>query len=89
MDLIPLTLTIVTPESIPEKRGIHATTAPYGSVLAIRFDAVAVAAIDEARVLIDPSMSRSLFIKLAAHRAADALLQHIKQLKEKASGNTD
>lgn len=76
MDEIPLRVTVVTPANIPDLRGRHATTLPHGMTLSFRIPEDGLADVDRARKLIDPMMSRALFIRLCAMRIAREICQH-------------
>ena len=90
MERIPLRIQVTVPENIPELRGRHATSAPFGSVITIRMTADAMQVTDDARRLIDPDMSRGLFMRQAIERVAIAINQHyheyVKQQQEKMHG---
>lgn len=76
MEEVPLRVSIVVPSNIPELRGRHATTPPHGCMTTFRAPWEVVDEIDRARKLIDPSMSRGLFVRLAAQRVAEAINRH-------------
>ena len=84
MDLIPLTVLVTVPVNIPELRGRHATTPPHGVVTSIRIQQSAIDEIDLATNRINPSMSRSLFIRLAVTSMAQAINAHYDELRRRS-----
>lgn len=81
MDPVPLTVTIPIP-SIDERRGVYATTGKNGVVTTVRAPRTSIATIDEAIQLIDPSMSRGMFMTLAAQYVAREVIKHNKAYLE-------
>jgi hypothetical protein len=76
MDRIPLTIRVTVPENIPELRGRHSTSKPFGTIVTVRTTERDMELIDKARDIIDPTMSRGLFIRQAVVRVAIALIKH-------------
>jgi hypothetical protein len=76
MDDVPLHVTILIPSSVARLRGRFSTTFPYGALMSVRLPHAAIEAIDRARKLADPDLSRSLFIRMAAVRMAEAIIEH-------------
>lgn len=76
MDEIPIQVTVLIPSSVANLKGRFGTTFPYGAMTSFRLPHAAIEAIDSARKLADPSLSRSLFIRMAAIRVAEAIIAH-------------
>jgi hypothetical protein len=85
---MPLRVCVVVPSNVPEQRGRYATSFPHGHLVSIRMPAQAVDAIDAARKLLDPSLSRAMFIRIAATRVAEAINQpQSEDLDNGSTGN--
>ena len=84
MELIPRTVRVTVPVNIPELRGRHATTPPHGVVTSFRCPVDTLAEIDAAIRNVDPTMSRGLFMRLAALHVAQAINQHVADVKKSA-----
>ena len=89
MDLIPKTVVVTVPVNIPELRGRHATTPPYGAVTSFRAPTETLIAIDAAIAKIDPSMSRGLFMRLAVTGVANAINTYFDNMRQQAKELTD
>lgn len=76
MEELPLRVTIIIPTDAPELRGRYSTSPPYGFLVSSRMPHAVIEAIDKARALIDPNMSRSLFIRLSSAKVAEAIVEH-------------
>lgn len=74
---VPLRVCVNVPSNVPEQRGRYATSFPHGHLVSIRMPARAVDAIDAARKLLDPKLSRAMFIRIAATRVAEAIIPPI------------
>ena len=72
---VPLRVCVLVPANVPDQRGRYATTFPFGHLVSIRMTDAAVKAIDEARKTLDPTLSRAMFIRVAATRVAEAINQ--------------
>ena len=79
MDSVPLTVTIPIPTRVDDRKGVYATTGVNGIVTTVRSPRVSIAEIDKAVDLIDPTMSRSMFITLAAEYVAKEVIKHNKE----------
>jgi hypothetical protein len=89
MELIPKTVVVTVPVNIPELRGRHATTAPYGVVTSFRAPNLTMEAVDRAISLIDPTMSRALFMRLVVNNVALAINAYYDELRQKAEKVTN
>lgn len=84
MDIVPKTVVVTVPVNIPELRGRHATTAPFGVVTTIRMPRDTLEAIDTAINFVDPKMSRGLFIRLVALNVARSINEYCSDLRRRA-----
>jgi hypothetical protein len=82
MDDVPLRVCVNVPSNVPEQRGRYATSFPHGHLVSIRMPARAVDAIDAARKLLDPKLSRAMFIRIAATRVAEAIIPTNKDIHD-------
>ncbi len=89
MDPIPLRVTIVVPSNIPELRGRHATTPPHGVMATFRVPHDVMATVDRAKDILDPSMTRGLFVRLCAQRVAEAIIKHYDEYVAASKQETD
>ena len=89
MELIPKTVLVTVPVNIPELRGRHSTTPPHGVVTSFRSPTQTLEEVDKARNLIDPLMSRALFMRLSVHSVALAINEHYSNVKSRAEDITN
>lgn len=89
MDRIPTRVTIVCPSNIPELRGRHSTYSPGSYMATFRVPDDVMAKIDRAKDILDPSMSRGLFVRLVAQRVAEAIIKHYDEWVEAAKDKTN
>ena len=76
MDDVPLQVTIPVPAKAENLNGRYSTAFPYGTIVSLRLPHAALQAIERARKLSDPGISRALFMRMAAVRVAEAINDH-------------
>ena len=74
---IPLRVTVNVPTYVRNIMGRDSTYSPEAFVAAVRMSQKDVAAIDRACECIDTGITRSMFIRLAAARIAEAINAHV------------
>jgi hypothetical protein len=74
----PLRVTINTPTlaDVQTLRGRNSTYSPDALISSIRLPGASASAVDRACALIDPALTRSMFIRLSCERVAAAVLSH-------------
>ena len=87
----PLRVTINAPTMIgvEPQRGRNSTYSPDALVTSVRLPGVSVDAIDHACALIDPALTRSMFIRLSCERVAAAIIAHHLAYLEHIAEQTD
>ena len=86
----PLRVTINTPTlaDVVTVKGRNSTYSPSALISSIRLPGLSAAAVDRACALIDPNLTRSMFIRLSCERVAMAVLSHHRAYLEDQESHT-
>jgi hypothetical protein len=86
----PLRVTINTPTlaDVQTVRGRNSTYSPDALISSIRLPGASANAVDRACSLIDPALTRSMFIRLSCERVAAAVISHHQAYTEAQQSHT-